>query len=190
MATVHLVTALESIIGLLALWVLVCVFWKDYCLDAFRQSLFKLRDDLFMYAAHGNIAFDDPAYRVLRERMNSTIRYGHEFTITRCIVAALTMPKDYAQTESDAWEINTATLSKETRMVLDQYRAAFAFTAVKYMVLRSFFLSVLVLCGKVISTTKDAVKKRGTARVVALVERVESETIENSHQHREIAIGA
>lgn len=191
MSTVQLITALESVIALLALWVLVCVFWKDYCLDGFRQSLFKLRDELFIYAASGNIAFDHPAYRVLRERMNSSIRYGHEFTMSRVIVALIMMPPNVGERESDAWEINTATLSPETRNVLTQYRNAYAFNVIKYVVLRSFFLAVLVLCGKVIKDTKDAMKRSGTARVVAAVERVESETIEVGHDHRDtpLAVG-
>jgi len=183
--TAHLITAFESIIELLALWVLVCVFWKDYCLDAFRQNLFTLRDDLFLYAANGNISFDHPAYRLLRERLNGAIRYGHEFTLTRVVVALVTMPPNASESESDAWEINTATLSKEKRAVLSQYRNAFAFNVIKYVVLRSFFWAVLVLCGKAINKTKDAMKRRGTARVVAAVERVETETIEYSHDHEE-----
>lgn len=51
-----------------------------YRLDAYRQRLFDLRDDLFNYALSGRISFQDPRYRDLRLRINSLIRYAHTAT--------------------------------------------------------------------------------------------------------------
>jgi hypothetical protein len=87
MTIAQLTVALESAVGLLILWVFVFIFWKDYCLDIFRDHIFTLRDDLFLYAAHGNISFEHPAYRMLRERMNLSLRFAHEFTLTRFFLA-------------------------------------------------------------------------------------------------------
>jgi hypothetical protein len=42
--------------------------------------MFAIRDELFDYAASGKIAFDHPAYRLLRQSMNGMIRYGHRIT--------------------------------------------------------------------------------------------------------------
>ncbi len=39
-------------------------------LDCFRQNMFSVRDELFDYAAAGNISFDNPAYILLRLQMN------------------------------------------------------------------------------------------------------------------------
>ena len=52
-------------------------------LDSFRQNMFIVRDELFDYAADGNIAFDHPAYTLLRRQMNGFIRYGHHLTVFR-----------------------------------------------------------------------------------------------------------
>jgi hypothetical protein len=43
-------------------------------LDRFRQDVFGLRDELWDFAASGQISFDDPAYRLLRQLMNGFIR--------------------------------------------------------------------------------------------------------------------
>jgi len=42
--------------------------------------MFALRDEMFDYAAAGNISFSDPAYRLLRQSMNGFIRYGHRLS--------------------------------------------------------------------------------------------------------------
>jgi hypothetical protein len=56
-------------------------------LDIFRQEMFELRDELFDYAASGKIGFNEPAYRLLRQSMNSFIRYGHRLTFFRvCVI--------------------------------------------------------------------------------------------------------
>lgn len=71
-----------SVVG--GFWIFV--FWKmipDWRLDSFRQDMFVVRDELFDYAADGNIAFDHPAYRLLRTQMNGFIRYGHHLTVFR-----------------------------------------------------------------------------------------------------------
>lgn len=57
----------------------VILFWLvgSYQIDAFRQSMFSLRDDWFDYAASGGISFDHPVYGRLRRMMNSYIRFAH-----------------------------------------------------------------------------------------------------------------
>lgn len=45
--------------------------------------MFRLRDEMFDYAAAGNIAFNDPAYLLLRKSMNGFIRYAHNLTFFR-----------------------------------------------------------------------------------------------------------
>jgi hypothetical protein len=58
-------------------------------LDCYRQNMFAVRDELFDYAAGGNIAFDDPAYVLLRSQMNGMIRYGHQLTLFRLSITWL-----------------------------------------------------------------------------------------------------
>jgi hypothetical protein len=86
------VTALQLTIflgfttALILLFIQILVLWPSFRLDAFRQSLFALRDELFDYAADGHISFDDPAYGLLRKSMNGFIRYAHNLTFFRLLV--------------------------------------------------------------------------------------------------------
>jgi hypothetical protein len=71
--TVVIETA-SSLAGLVLLWLLL---WPQLQIDTFRQGVFAVRDELFLYAASGKIGFDHAAYRLLRKSMNGYIRYGH-----------------------------------------------------------------------------------------------------------------
>lgn len=193
MTTAQVSSIVESIIGLLALWVFVFWFWKDYCLDNFCQSVFELRDELFLYAARGYISFQHPAYTDLRERMNAAIRYGHGFTLARFAVAFAQI-RHVPNEESATWQRAIEYLPDDRRSVLNDFRNRFAFCALRYAILRSFSLAIFVSCLKALSGMKDALKRRGTERVVTAVERIEAEAIEdakreNSHDHR-VAVSA
>ncbi len=58
-------------------------------LDGFRQKMFAIRDEMFDYAADGNIGFDHPAYSLLRQQMNGFIRYGHQLTVFRFLMTVI-----------------------------------------------------------------------------------------------------
>lgn len=77
---------LESAICLVSLIPLFLSLLPTVRLDGFRQDMFTIRDELFDYAASGNIAFNDPAYKLLRQLMNGYIRYGHQLTFFRVCV--------------------------------------------------------------------------------------------------------
>jgi hypothetical protein len=56
-----------SIIVQSLLWVILLVFvvfrlWPEQRVDLFRQQVFMARDELFDFAAAGNVRFDEPAY--------------------------------------------------------------------------------------------------------------------------------
>jgi len=55
-------------------------------LDIFRQNMFAVRDELFDYAMAGHIAFDHPAYVLLRKSMNGFIRYGHRLSLFQLMI--------------------------------------------------------------------------------------------------------
>jgi hypothetical protein len=81
--------SLHVAMGLLAMWVLVFKLFRDYRIDALRDRLFSLRDDLFDYAAEGSVSFDDPAYFKLRALINSFIRFAHRLSFTRFSLGSL-----------------------------------------------------------------------------------------------------
>jgi hypothetical protein len=85
--TLHIVFALAS------LWLLIFVLRRRYCEDKFRDELFTLRDELFDYAASGNIEFDHHAYTLLRTRMNGIIRYAHRASLMQILVPSFLIRK-------------------------------------------------------------------------------------------------
>jgi hypothetical protein len=85
----NLSRVLQSCASIALIAVVLFKFWSDARLDAFRQRMFQLRDELFDYAADGSISFDDPAYRLLRQSMNGAIRYAHHLTFFRVCVTMI-----------------------------------------------------------------------------------------------------
>src|SRR5688572_24898474 len=77
--------ALLSLTYLVGIWILLFWLYRDYRIDSFRQSMFRLRDRLFDEAALGRIDFAHPAYGSLRITMNGFIRSGHRSSLLHCL---------------------------------------------------------------------------------------------------------
>jgi hypothetical protein len=60
--------------------ILLLFLWRELRIEVFRQRIFQIRDELFDFAAEGNISFNDPAYGALRTSMNSLIRFAHKMS--------------------------------------------------------------------------------------------------------------
>jgi 4-amino-4-deoxy-L-arabinose transferase-like glycosyltransferase len=78
-----------SLLGLVAIWAIWYYLWKPLRADAFRETLFALRDDLFDLASDDVVSFSDPAYTQLRLLINGMIRFAHRVTFTTLILAKL-----------------------------------------------------------------------------------------------------
>ena len=106
--------ALHLGVGLFAIWFLYFVCWREHRVDAFRQHMFSLRDDLFDYALSGGIAFNDPAYTTLRNVSNGLIRYAHQLNVSR--VLAILMFGNLPETNRmEEWKRDVETRPKEVR---------------------------------------------------------------------------
>lgn len=69
----------QTVLGLVALYLLWHYGFRPYLLDKFRAEMFELRDELFDHAAEGNVDFGDPNYGAVREWFNASIRMAHRF---------------------------------------------------------------------------------------------------------------
>lgn len=74
-------TSLSTIVSLSILLIGVFYFHRNYFDDAFRQKMFNLRNELFDWADEGGIAFDNPAYVLLRQVMNGYLSYAHRMSL-------------------------------------------------------------------------------------------------------------
>jgi hypothetical protein len=107
----------RSLFSLIVLVLVVFRFWPAQREDMFRQQMFALRDELFDFATEGHVAFDHPAYILLRQLMNGFIRYAHNLTPFRTILSFLRWK--YADREpverwTEAWSQALSTVSDES----------------------------------------------------------------------------
>ena len=88
-------TVVEGVANLLltginvALLFLVLRLYRGYRIDALRHRLFVLRGELFDYALVNGLAFNDPAYVMLRTSMNSLLRFAHKMVFGQLLVLTL-----------------------------------------------------------------------------------------------------
>ncbi len=191
MITAVVILALKSALGLLSIWLLVFLLWKDYCLDTFREDVFAIQDALFLYAADGSVGFDHPAYRMLRQKMNVSLRYAHEFTLIRFVLAIIVLSK-VPNAETVAWEEALGTLPSDVQKSLTHYRNDFLYGFLKYVTLRSFFLYAflyaVVLVVRVFGVCKQAIKRYILPQIVVGIERLESEALDEELRNGEGAL--
>jgi len=143
-------------------WGLAFWLYRDYRIDSTRQKLFTVRGELFDYALDAGLAFDHPAYALLRLRMNRLIRFGHRFTSVGLV--AFWASRSFIGGEpidelSDDWEAAVATV--ESSEVRDRLRE-FSARATHIMVQRLVYGSWVLLVGLAIFAIGLALKGAAT----------------------------
>lgn len=63
--------------------------WRKLVISMTRQKIFEIRDDVFLYAAEGNIRFDAKPYTQLRWHLNRMIRLCHKMSLTTLLITLL-----------------------------------------------------------------------------------------------------
>jgi hypothetical protein len=139
----ELLDSLFWLIAILVLWVAYYWLYRDYALDLFRQRMFALRDDLFDFAADGNLAFDHPAYTTLRTTMNGYVRFGHRLRIFDVFLMYVFLPKrilkDLGKRSFEKkYEASVLKLDKETRKNIDLFRFRMQEIVILYLLKTSF----------------------------------------------------
>jgi hypothetical protein len=141
-----ILTSLLSILGLVYLF-----FWryKALCTDSFRQKLFELRDELFDYAADGNISFDHPAYGTLRKTINGYIRFAHKTTAWHGLIFAVFFwtqdRKQMMESYEGNWNKGLASLTPEAKQRMQSLRRRLEKVALVYCILSAPELMLLLL---------------------------------------------
>ncbi len=140
----------ESVICLALLIPLLLSLLPAVRLDGFRQDMFAVRDELFDYAATGNISFSDPAYNLLRQLMNGYIRYGHQLTFFRIcmtVFQAKVMGNTKELVWTTKWEKALANISdKKVRASLTAFHEKTAALVATRIVFGSPVLILVLLC--------------------------------------------
>lgn len=164
----------ESLLGLLGLWIALFYLWRDFRNDAYREDIFTVRDEMFLYAADGNISFDDPAYTLLRARMNGLLRHGHELTLTRLFIV-LAVCRDARNESFEAWRRTVEQLPVETRKRVIDFNLRVNIFVFQHLLYVSFFRYLLFRPLMSGIRVRDVMER---PHVVTTVQRLESATLD------------
>jgi hypothetical protein len=150
MTTSELSNVVQSILFLITLAFIIFKLWPDQRMDILRQRMFALRDELFDFAMDGHIGFDNPAYRLLRDLLNGTIRYAHNLTPYRTMMLILKwkfVPDEPKHEWSVAWEHALAKIEDgQVRNQLEMFHSRATMLIVSHLVLSpGLLLSILPL---------------------------------------------
>ncbi len=143
---IYYVNAIFSIVSLTILWTLVWLY-KSYTVDAFRQKVFALRDEMFDAAADGKIPFNHKGYGRLRSTMNGAIRYAEEYSILHMTIWYLFQRNNNLPMKryQDAFLDEIRDLPEEEQSILKGYRKRFQSLLIRQIITNSPILIVPLL---------------------------------------------
>jgi hypothetical protein len=175
------VHALLSVVNLAVVWFLVSNAWPAYRVETFRQDLFDIRDMLFDVAISDRRLFAHPSYVLLRNRINSSIRFAHKFTTTRLIITLILLKRHKIITGTEDWMLTLHELPEESQNRLREVHKAM----VKRIAVHLFHIpfGLFAFLVKVMS----AVAKK---EIVEKVEMMEAQAVEEVNRDRELAVAA
>ena len=151
-----IVYMLITLIGL----VILSFIYKQYkkaMLEFYRMDIFELRDELFDYAAEGNISFDNESYQLMRTLLNGYLRYAENLDISRFQKYQKAVKEKQLSSDNffkQQYSQKSRALTNEQKEKLDKYLLRSAFIAATYMVRKSIiyciYLSIKSLFCKLI----------------------------------------
>jgi hypothetical protein len=155
-------------VAIFVLWVFYFWFYWQYRIEKTRQELFFIRNELFDYAAAGNISFNHPAYSLLREMMNSMIRFTHKVELFTLICLFIALRN--SQPEKGRYEIfkkELETLPVKIKEEFKKYVSYMNMVIVSHLIKGSILLmgftlivGLFILVRQGWKNLKDEIKKR------------------------------
>jgi hypothetical protein len=141
----------EAIAGLFAFSLLLLFFygpWQQTATDVARQLVFERRDQWFDLARAGKIDFHSSEYKQIRSALNSLIRFAHELTLTRLVIAMVAGETDGPSESRKAISriVDEDVRNEAQRIMREARQAMFAMMALKSP-LFLVVVVVMVVCG-------------------------------------------
>jgi hypothetical protein len=163
---------LQTALGLILLWTLFYFGVRPYRIDAIRHRLFVLRDKLFQFALNGGIAFDSPAYVLLRRRINTLLRYGHSITLSRMLIIGwMGVPfKEYSAQQEQRWEESIDKLNATSRATMEMFSDTVILAVFRHLLLGNPLTVVICIADYIVNGKKKEIEPRMAREKVALLE--------------------
>jgi hypothetical protein len=154
MNNVQIITLIYSSVSIALFGIFLLGLYRDYCIDRFRQEMFAIRDGLFDFAAANGIAFDHPAYGMLRSTMNGFIRFADRLTLLHSLILRLLTKRDENHLTrlsfESRWQRHAESLSAEQLKRLQTARREMNVLVARHLIRSSPFLIVTVIVPLVI----------------------------------------
>lgn len=139
---------LSSAVSFLFIMTLLGLLFRQSSIDAFRQNLFALRDELFDAAASGQINFDHPAYGMSRSMTNRTIQFAHRLNLPFLVSLAFLM-RSKSEPRLDSYNKRldrvASTLAPSQAAIIRLYHQKLNVLIVRHLVLSSPSLLITVI---------------------------------------------
>lgn len=167
------ISTLVSIAGVI--WFL-CWPYQNYRVDSFRQSMFRLRDEMFDYAAQGKVSFDDPAYQMLRETFNGFIRIAEDMSLFDLTLLTIFGASDKKSGAEYYRKIKTYLnkLNADQKKKLTSIQMKMHVLAVRHIILKSPVLLILLLFPLAILILLAIVFRLSIRRITLLQSKLDS----------------
>lgn len=140
---------ISSLISIGGIFYIFAWRYRILVMEAFRQSLFELRDRVFDFAASGAISFDHPAYVMLRTTINGGIRVGHRETAWHAVVLMALLNSEDTELifarHDEKWKQATKDLTPDVQAEIKKIRERIRFLAGFYCQLASPLSVVLLI---------------------------------------------
>lgn len=130
---------------ILGFWWLLFFEGRDYWIDRTRQTLFRIRDDLFDHAAEGKgITFDDEAYGIARTTINGMIQFTHDTSLARVFSVLLfyrhSARREHVKQYNSDFQSAIDELPKEGRQIILRSMADMHLVTLNHMIHTSIIL--------------------------------------------------
>lgn len=129
------------------LWFIFAFLYRDYRIDRTRFQLFRLRQQLFEFAAEGNINFDSIAYQRLRLMLNGNIRFAHVYNLTMfsMILISLRKMRSFRVMREQEWNQAVSELNDSQRTFISSIHSKMHVTVWEQICATSALLWITVL---------------------------------------------
>jgi hypothetical protein len=135
-------TIVVGTLGFVGLWAAYHA-WTVALRTMFRQQVFRLRDRLFLEAAHGRISFDDPAYGMLRTMLQKLLIAAEDINAIQIavVVGAPRLRSDIPLSEKFQNNVNAMTDPAKAELYRRYFRSTLLLIATH--IIRSFPVPIL-----------------------------------------------
>jgi hypothetical protein len=144
------------------MWLLFYFGIRPYRLDHVRFQLFTLRNELFLLAANGRVKFDDPAYLLLRNRINALIRFAHIITAGRIMFIGIcerSMVDQMAKQTQQRWEAALGNLRGNERKAIEGLNSRIHLLIAKHVITGNIPLMICYAVAVLLSRTTDRARE-------------------------------